>query len=191
MVVLTIHKILRSLTGTLALALISWRNELGEFASQRSYTYRNEDGRFKVLHPNLYPIVVCIQSDCYAWRGKRYFPKNFRFRRNCQHPRAGDGTTLFVTLWEFEVKPGSEELFERTYGPEGEWASLFRRDGRYRGTRLLRDVGRERIYVTVDEWESRRAYEEFKEKFAAEYAELDRKCTSMTEKEGQVECHEV
>ena len=98
---------------------------------------------------------------------------------------------MFVTLWEFEVKPGSEELFERTYGPEGEWARLFRREERYRGTRLLRAVGRERIYVTMDEWESRTAYEEFKEKFAAEYAELDRKCTSMTEKEGQVECHEV
>jgi hypothetical protein len=47
---------------------------------------------------------------------------------------------LFVTLWEFEVKPGSEELFERTYGSDGEWAKLFRQDARYRGTRLLRDV---------------------------------------------------
>ena len=86
---------------------------------------------------------------------------------------------MFVTLWEFEVKPGSEELFERTYGPEGEWAQLFRRDARYRGTRLLRDTGVERVYVTMDEWESRAAYEEFREKFAAGYEELDRKCEGL------------
>jgi len=87
---------------------------------------------------------------------------------------------MFVTLWEFEVKPGSEELFEKAYGPEGEWVKLFRRDARYRGTRLLRDVGAERIHVTMDVWESRAAYEEFREKFAAEYAELDHKCEGMT-----------
>ena len=87
---------------------------------------------------------------------------------------------MFVTLWEFEVKPGSEELFERIYGLEGEWTQLFRRDTRYRGTRLLRDVGAERVYVTIDEWESRVAYEEFRERFAAEYAELDGKCEGMT-----------
>jgi heme-degrading monooxygenase HmoA len=97
---------------------------------------------------------------------------------------------LFVTLWEFEVKSGSEELFERVYGPEGEWARLFRRDARYRGTRLLRDVGAARVYVTMDTWESRAAYEEFREKFAAEYEELDRKCEGLTKKEKQVGYYE-
>jgi hypothetical protein len=87
---------------------------------------------------------------------------------------------LFVTLWEFEVKPGCEELFERAYGPEGEWVRLFRRDARYRGTRLLREVGRERVFVTVDEWETREAHEEFRAKWAAEYAAMDRKCQGLT-----------
>jgi len=87
---------------------------------------------------------------------------------------------LFVTLWEFEVKSGSEELFERTYGADGAWAQLFRRDARYLGTRLLRDVGAARVYVTMDSWESRASHEEFREKFAAEYAELDAKCVGMT-----------
>jgi len=96
---------------------------------------------------------------------------------------------LFVTLWEFEVKPGSEKLFERIYGPDGEWAQLFRRDARYLGTRLLRDLGAERIYVTIDSWESRAAYEEFRQNFAAEYEELDRKCEGMTVSEKRLgEC---
>lgn len=93
---------------------------------------------------------------------------------------------MFVTLWEFEVKSGSEELFERVYGPKGDWVRLFGRDARYRGTRLLRDVGRERVYVTVDCWESREAYEEFRQKFAAEYAEIDERCEALTITERQM-----
>jgi heme-degrading monooxygenase HmoA len=98
---------------------------------------------------------------------------------------------LFVTLWEFEVKSGSEELFERTYGPDGQWAELFRRDAGYLGTRLLRDVGAARVYVTMDTWESREAYEEFREKLAAEYEELDRKCEGMTVREKSLGAQET
>lgn len=90
---------------------------------------------------------------------------------------------MFVTLWQFEVKRGCEELFETAYGPEGEWVRLFRRDARYRGTRLLREVGPERVYVTIDEWESREAYEEFRARYAAEYAEIDGKCEGLTTSE--------
>ena len=90
---------------------------------------------------------------------------------------------MFVTLWEYEVKRGSEELFEKAYGPEGDWVRLFRRDERYRGTRLLRDVARERVYVTIDWWDSHEAYEEFRKKFAAEYAEIDQRCEALTSDE--------
>jgi quinol monooxygenase YgiN len=51
---------------------------------------------------------------------------------------------------------------------------------RYSGARLMRDEGAERVYVTMDEWESRAAYEEFREEFAAEYEELDRRWEGMT-----------
>ena len=87
---------------------------------------------------------------------------------------------MFLTLWEFEVKSGCEELFEQAYGPEGEWVRLFRRDARYRGTRLLRDAVRQRVYVTIDEWESQEAYAEFQGNHAAEYAKIDKKCESLT-----------
>src|SRR4030095_14778666 len=92
--------------------------------------------------------------------------------------------------------------FEQVYGPEGEWVRLFGRDARYRGTRLLRDVGRERVYVAVEWWgsraaregvygtvycwESREAYEEFRQKFAAEYAEIDERCEALTITERQM-----
>ena len=81
-------------------------------------------------------------------------------------------------------------MFERTYGPDGAWALLFRRDAQYRGTRLLRDVGAERVYVTMDSWESRAAYEEFRERWVMEYEELDRKCRQLTVDEKQLFEHE-
>jgi len=93
---------------------------------------------------------------------------------------------LFVTLWEFEVKRGSEEIFERLYGPEGAWARLFRRDPRYRGTRLLRDTARRAAYVTLDYWDSREAHEEFKRVHAEDYQALDRKCEALTASETRI-----
>jgi len=109
----------------------------------------------QTLKPWFYPIGLLHLARL------RILPTIFWFRRNCRHPKAGDGTTLFVTLWEYEVKRGSEELFEKAYGPDGDWVRLFRRDKRYRGTGLLRDAGRDRVDVTIDMWESREAYEEF------------------------------
>ena len=98
---------------------------------------------------------------------------------------------MFVTLWEFEVKRGCEELFEKAYGEDGEWVRLFRRDARYRGTRLLRDVTRERLYVTMDQWESRKVYEEFRKKYAAEYAEIDKQCEGLTLRETHLGANDV
>ena len=48
---------------------------------------------------------------------------------------------MFLVLWEFEVKPGCEERFERVYGPGGDWDSLFRRDASHVRTELFRDTG--------------------------------------------------
>src|SRR5258708_16343421 len=68
---------------------------------------------------------------------------------------------MFVALWEYEVKPGSEEIFENVYGPGVGWAKLFRSDPNYRETRLLRDPYRPATYLTLDFWNSREAYEQF------------------------------
>jgi heme-degrading monooxygenase HmoA len=96
---------------------------------------------------------------------------------------------LFVALWEFEVKPGSEELFEKVYGADGAWAKLFVQDSQYKGTRLVKDVERERVYLTLDFWETREAYEKFKKENAAEYERIDRDCEGLTRNETRIgEC---
>ncbi len=61
---------------------------------------------------------------------------------------------MFVALWEFEVKPGCEKRFQKVYGPEGDWAKLFRNDANYQETRLLHDTEHPAIYLTLDFWAS-------------------------------------
>ena len=93
---------------------------------------------------------------------------------------------MFVALWEFEVKAGCEKKFEKVYGAEGTWAKLFARDTAYRGTRLVKDKERARVYLTLDFWETREAFEKFKKESAKEYERLDRECEGMTQREKKV-----
>jgi hypothetical protein len=93
---------------------------------------------------------------------------------------------MFVALWEYEVKPGCEERFENAYGPDGDWVRLFRSDSHYYETRLVRDSFRRGVYLTMDFWESRGAYEEFMAVHRAEYAAMDGTCEGMTLRERKV-----
>ncbi|MFZ0821329.1 MAG: antibiotic biosynthesis monooxygenase [Candidatus Acidiferrales bacterium] len=93
---------------------------------------------------------------------------------------------MFVVLWQFQVKHGLEKEFEKVYGPEGAWADLFRASPAYRGTRLLRDTSIPGCYFTMDFWDSQAAYDAFRSENAFAYAEIDRRCESLTESESHV-----
>jgi heme-degrading monooxygenase HmoA len=80
---------------------------------------------------------------------------------------------MFVALWEFDVKPGCEERFEKAYGPSGKWAHLFQSDPDFQETRLLRDPSRPDVYLTLDFWTSRLAYERFMVERMDEYKAID------------------
>jgi len=90
---------------------------------------------------------------------------------------------MFLVLWEYEVKPGYEERFERVYDPGGDWDSLFRHDPNHRGTHLFRDTAEPRLYLTADYWFSRNSYEEFLKTHPAEYQKLDAACEVLTANE--------
>ena len=92
-----------------------------------------------------------------------------------------DGT--FVYLWEYRVRSGADQAFCRHYGPEGTWARLFRRGTGYLGTELLRDRAADDRYVTIDRWAGEAAFREFRERFAREFEELDRRCAALTRRE--------
>jgi hypothetical protein len=44
---------------------------------------------------------------------------------------------MIAILWRYRVKPEHRGDFERAYGPDGDWANLFRRHPGYLGTELL------------------------------------------------------
>jgi heme-degrading monooxygenase HmoA len=92
----------------------------------------------------------------------------------------------FLVIWEFTVREDKETVFEQAYGPDGEWARLFRRDPAYAGTELVRDSKRKRKYLTLDYWASQEAYDAFRERHLAEYKAIDAKCEAMTESEREI-----
>jgi 8-oxo-dGTP pyrophosphatase MutT (NUDIX family)/heme-degrading monooxygenase HmoA len=84
-----------------------------------------------------------------------------------------------VIVWEFRIRPAGVAAFESAYGPDGDWARLFRRASGYLGTELLRAPGEGR-YVTVDRWTSRADFEAFRDAHRADYDALDRRCEDLT-----------
>jgi heme-degrading monooxygenase HmoA len=95
-------------------------------------------------------------------------------------------TAGFCAVWEFFVKTERQVEFERRYGPDGDWARLFRGAPGFVGLELLRDRENPLRYLTLDRWTSVEAYRAFHERHAAEYAALDRECQGLTERESPV-----
>ena len=98
----------------------------------------------------------------------------------------GESNSDFVVGWEFWVRSGAEAEFERAYGPDGAWVRLFSGDPAYGWTKLVRDVGQPRRYLTLDYWASAAAYESFKRNHVAQYGEIDRQCEKLTANEKEI-----
>jgi hypothetical protein len=98
---------------------------------------------------------------------------------------------MFLVLWEYEVKPGSEKAFEKVYGPDGDWARLFRTGSHYQETRLLRDPFRLNVYLTLDSWTSGDSYENFLATHKVEYRAIDALGESLTAKERRLGAYEL
>ena len=86
---------------------------------------------------------------------------------------------VYVRIFEFQAKPGLESEFEKIYGPEGDWAKLFRTSKGFIRTELYSDVETKGRYVTVDCFASESDYAGFLEKRRRDYDALDRCCESV------------
>ena len=89
----------------------------------------------------------------------------------------------FTAVWEFHVSADKRRAFEKAYGPNGDWAKLFRLGEGYIRTELLRDRDVPGRYVTLDFWASRLAYQKFRRQNLANYKALDRRCEALTQSE--------
>jgi hypothetical protein len=98
---------------------------------------------------------------------------------------------MFLVLWEYEVKSGSEKRFKDVYGPARDWARLFRTNSHYRETRLLQDPFRSNAYLTLDFWTSRDSYEKFMSAHKAKYQSIDALGESLTASERHLGAYEI
>ena len=88
---------------------------------------------------------------------------------------------MIAILWTYEVRPEAVAAFERAYGPDGDWAALFRRAAGYLGTELLRGPGT--TYLTIDRWRAAADFDAFMAANRAEYDALDRATQGWTTEE--------
>jgi heme-degrading monooxygenase HmoA len=89
-------------------------------------------------------------------------------------------------VWEFIVREESVEEFLAAYGPEGSWAKLFEQADDFQGTTLLRSDQAPNRFLTIDRWRDAASYQNFREKFAAEYAALDGRFEALTLSETRI-----
>lgn len=89
----------------------------------------------------------------------------------------------YAYIWQYFVRPERCAEFETHYGPEGSWVKLFRQHGGYIRTELHRDMVEANRYLTIDYWQSKEAFADFRKEFASQFEELDRKCELLTAKE--------
>jgi heme-degrading monooxygenase HmoA len=72
----------------------------------------------------------------------------------------------------YDVAPERRDAFEAVYGPDGDWAQLFRTGAGYLGTTLERTG--DSSYLVVDRWRSRADYERFLAANADRYEAMSR-----------------
>lgn len=92
----------------------------------------------------------------------------------------------YCTIWEFIVKDGSNSEFEKCYAADGAWAALFQRGSGYLKTDLIKDQTDPQRYLTIDYWQTREDYSEFRSNFDAAYETLDKYCEHMTVQETKI-----
>lgn len=80
----------------------------------------------------------------------------------------------YITIWKYKIKSEKKDEFENLYGNYGEWVKLFQKFPGYIKTELHRDINDPDRYITIDHWESKEAYYNFKEQSKKEYLEIDK-----------------
>jgi heme-degrading monooxygenase HmoA len=90
---------------------------------------------------------------------------------------------MYIIIWEYFVKPERLAEFEEIYSQNGAWAKLFQKSRGFLKTELLRDAEHLHCYITIDQWRSSSAYEQFLSEWKSEYLALDARCEKLTEKE--------
>jgi heme-degrading monooxygenase HmoA len=93
---------------------------------------------------------------------------------------------MYVRVWQFRVPSEKADEFQAAYGPDGDWAQLFRREAGFLGTELLHSATHPNIFLTIDRWDSVEAWAAFLRAWGDEYVALDHRSKSLIVSEGEI-----
>jgi hypothetical protein len=94
--------------------------------------------------------------------------------------------SVYVKICEFLAKPGYEKQFETIYGPEGDWAQIFKRSKGFLRTELNIDRDRPGRYLTADYFISLEEYDKCLNDNREAYQALDRRCEAVRASESVI-----
>ncbi len=86
---------------------------------------------------------------------------------------------MIEVFYRYTVHPSQARAFEHAYGPNGPWVALFKQGEGFIRTRLFRQKADAHVYLTIDVWESKEAYDRFRSEYAEEYLRLDRQLAML------------
>ena len=80
---------------------------------------------------------------------------------------------MIAVVWQFQVKPGQQDAFEKFYGADGEWTALGRRSRSFLGSSFLRDQAHDAHYLLIEYWSEMVVYEKHRTGFVADLRTLE------------------
>ena len=82
-------------------------------------------------------------------------------------------------FYRYRVHPSQAKAFEHAYGTTGPWAGLFSQHPGFRRVRLFRHKSDPWVYLTIDVWDSKSDYDEFRRVFSHQYARLEKELAML------------
>ena len=79
---------------------------------------------------------------------------------------------MIAVVWQFQVKPGQQDEFEKFYGADGEWTALGRRSRSFLGSSFLKDLATPGRYLLLEYWSEMFVYEKHLADFSEHVEEL-------------------
>ena len=83
-------------------------------------------------------------------------------------------------IWNFWVKKGKEDEFIKMNHVD--WPRLFRRSPGYTGTEILKKGDEPEVYITIDRWKSKEAFDDFLNNNRTDYDILGERHRELYEK---------
>jgi quinol monooxygenase YgiN len=80
---------------------------------------------------------------------------------------------MIAVLWQFDVKKGREEEFEKLYGADGDWTKLNRQTRSYLGSSFLHDQNQSSRYLLIEYWSEMLVYEQHRASRSAMIAAIE------------------